>query len=74
MNVAGFRTRTFSPAMSPSLMSALKLGSGRRKPMAADDFVRRHEADIVSVVFVFRSRITETHNQSHSVMVRLREA
>ena len=37
---------------------SLKLYAGRRKPMAADDFVRRHEADIMSVVLVFWSRIT----------------
>jgi hypothetical protein len=36
------------------------------KAMAANDFVHRHEANIVPVSGILGSRITETHKKKHA--------
>lgn len=44
---------------------ALKALAVGRKVMAADDFVHRHEADVMAIVGILGARIAESDQQSH---------
>ena len=44
---------------------ALELCAPGRKAMAADDFVHRHEADVVSVAGISRAGVSETDDKKH---------
>ncbi len=47
----------------------LKLRLPRGEPMIARDFVQHHKADVVTVLFIFRARISETYKKLHQVFL-----
>jgi hypothetical protein len=85
MNVVGLSTSTFSPSIVPSKVSDWNRARGadrfigleprarRRQIVAADDFVRRLEPDIVAIVAVFRPGVTEPDQQTHAKELRWRD-